>query len=84
MSTCSNGNFGPSKHFILLFLSIDDQFTSLFRRRAFVHWYVAAGLQLEDFRESEALVNDLVESFQQFSENTIEFDDVADDDDDDE
>jgi tubulin beta len=73
---------GNSTCIVDMFKRIDDQFTSLFRRRAFVHWYVAAGLQLEDFRESEALVNDLVESFQQFSENTIEFDDVGDDEDD--
>ena len=43
---------------------ISEQFTSLFRRKAFVHWYTGEGLDEMEFTEAESNMNDLVSEYQ--------------------
>ena len=51
-----------------LFSRVGEQFTAMFRRKAFVHWYTGEGMDEMEFTEAEANLNDLVSEYQQYSE----------------
>ncbi|XP_071530620.1 tubulin beta-4B chain-like isoform X1 [Panulirus ornatus] len=55
-----------------LFVRIADQFSSMFRRRAFLHWYTGEGMDEMEFTEAEANMNDLVSEYQQYQEATAD------------
>lgn len=64
-----------------LFKRIGSQFSSMFKRKAFLHWYIGEGMEELEFTEAEANINDLVLEYQQYGEATIqdelgEYDDV--------
>ncbi|KAG0377828.1 MAG: beta-tubulin [Linnemannia gamsii] len=59
-----------------LFKRISEQFTAMFRRKAFLHWYTGEGMDEMEFTEAESNMNDLVSEYQQYQEATIEEDDV--------
>ncbi|TNY20703.1 Tubulin/FtsZ, GTPase domain-containing protein [Rhodotorula diobovata] len=50
------------------------QFASLFRRRAFLHWYTGEGMDEQEFQEAEANVIDLVAEYQQYQEAALDDD----------
>ena len=56
------------------FKSVGEQFTSMLRRKAFLHWYTAEGMDELEMTEAESNMNDLVSEYQQYQ------DAVADDD----
>merc|ERR1719397_1606318 len=43
-----------------LFKRIGEQFTVMFRRKAFLHWYTGEGMDEMEFTEAESNMNDLV------------------------
>ncbi|KAK6627177.1 Tubulin beta-4 chain [Polyplax serrata] len=51
-----------------LFKRISEQFTVMFRRRAFLHWYTGEGMDEMEFAEAESNMNDLVSEYQQYQE----------------
>jgi tubulin beta len=55
-----------------LFKRIGEQFTAMFRRKAFIHWYTDEGMDLQEFTEAEADVNDLVSEYQQYQDATAD------------
>jgi len=55
-----------------LFKRISDQFRSMFRRKAFLHWYTGEGMDEMEFTESESNMNDLVSEYQQYQDATAE------------
>ncbi|KAI9226766.1 MAG: beta-tubulin isotype 2 [Piptocephalis tieghemiana] len=55
-----------------LFKRVNDQFTSMFRRKAFIHWYTGEGMDEMEFTEAESNMNDLVSEYQQYQEATAE------------
>ncbi|CAB4412524.1 unnamed protein product [Rhizophagus irregularis] len=55
-----------------LFKRISDQFTVMFRRKAFLHWYTGEGMDEMEFTEAESNMNDLVSEYQQYQEATVE------------
>ena len=46
----------------------------MFRRKAFLHWYTAEGMDEMEFTEAESNMNDLVSEYQQYQEATIDDD----------
>ena len=40
----------------------------MFRRKAFVHWYTAEGMDELEFTEAEANMNDLISEYQQYQD----------------
>ena len=46
----------------------------MFRRRAFLHWYTAEGMDEMEFTEAESNMNDLVSEYQQYQDATVEED----------
>nr|XP_057937425.1 tubulin beta chain-like isoform X2 [Doryrhamphus excisus] len=55
-----------------LFKRISDQFTAMFRRKAFLHWYTAQGMDEMEFTEAENNMNDLVSEYQQYQDATVD------------
>ena len=49
-----------------LFKRISEQFTAMFRRKAFLHWYTGEGMDEMEFTEAESNMNDLVSEYQQY------------------
>merc|ERR1711977_685502 len=43
-----------------MFKRISEQFTAMFRRKAFLHWYTGEGMDEMEFTEAESNMNDLV------------------------
>jgi hypothetical protein len=43
-----------------MFKRVGKQFTAMFRRKAFLHWYTGEGMDEMEFTEAEANMNDLV------------------------
>ncbi|KAL3309174.1 hypothetical protein Ciccas_012279 [Cichlidogyrus casuarinus] len=57
-----------------LFKRISDQFMSMFRRKAFLHWYTSEGMDEMEFTEAESNINDLISEYQQYQDAGIEED----------
>ena len=64
---------------------VSQQFTAMFRRKAFLHWYTGEGMDEMEFTEAESNMNDLVSEYQQYQDATAEeegeFDEDAENDD---
>ena len=50
-----------------MFKRVSEQFTAMFRRKAFLHWYTGEGMDEMEFTEAESNMNDLVSEYQQYS-----------------
>ena len=46
-----------------LFKRISEQFTAMFRRKAFLHWYTGEGMDEMEFTEAESNMNGKLRSF---------------------
>ncbi|EDO17234.1 hypothetical protein Kpol_1035p48 [Vanderwaltozyma polyspora DSM 70294] len=57
-----------------LFKRVGDQFSAMFKRKAFLHWYTSEGMDEMEFSEAESNMNDLVSEYQQYQEATVEDD----------
>jgi len=55
---------------------IADQFTLMFRRKAYLHWYTGEGMDEMEFTEAESNLNDLVSEYQQYQDATVEEDEA--------
>ncbi|VDN34595.1 unnamed protein product [Dibothriocephalus latus] len=55
-----------------LFKRVSDQFTAMFRRKAFLHWYTGEGMDEMEFTEAESNMNDLVSEYQQYQDATAD------------
>merc|ERR1711937_685231 len=55
-----------------MFKRVSEQFTVMFRRKAFLHWYTGEGMDEMEFTEAESNMNDLVSEYQQYQDATIE------------
>uniref|UniRef100_A0A7N9IH78 Tubulin beta chain n=1 Tax=Macaca fascicularis TaxID=9541 RepID=A0A7N9IH78_MACFA len=55
-----------------LFKRVSEQFTAMFRRKAFLHWYTGEGMDEMEFTEAESNMNDLVSEYQQYQDATAE------------
>merc|ERR1712226_694446 len=53
---------------------VAEQFTSMFRRKAFLHWYTGEGMDEMEFTEAESNMNDLVSEYQQYQDASAEED----------
>jgi len=59
---------------------VAEQFTVMFRRKAFLHWYTGEGMDEMEFTEAESNMNDLVAEYQQYQDATVEEEGEFDDD----
>lgn len=61
------------------FKRLGEQFTSLYRRAAFVHWYTAEGMDKSEFEEANSNVGDLVAEYAQYGADDGDEAEFADD-----
>ncbi|CAH0404145.1 unnamed protein product [Chilo suppressalis] len=59
-----------------IFKRISEQFTAMFRRRAFLHWYTGEGMDEMEFTEAASNMSDLISEYQQYQEATVDDDEV--------
>jgi len=57
-----------------VFRRISEQFSVMFRRKAFLHWYTGEGMDEMEFTEAESNSNDLISEYQQYQEASIDDD----------
>merc|ERR1712072_1515406 len=55
-----------------MFKRISEQFTAMYRRKAFLHWYTGEGMDEMEFTEAESNLKDLISEYQQYQDATIE------------
>eukprot|EP00079_Xenopus_tropicalis_P019929 XP_012810205.1 PREDICTED: tubulin beta-1 chain [Xenopus tropicalis] len=55
-----------------IFRRIADQFSAMYRRKAFLHWYTGEGMDEMEFTEAECNTHDLIAEYQQYQEATAE------------
>jgi tubulin beta len=75
MSTTFIGNSTSIQE---MFKRVSEQFTLMFRRKAFLHWYTGEGMDEMEFTEAESNMNDLVSEYQQYQEATADDEEVED------
>uniref|UniRef100_A0A1B6GRA5 Tubulin beta chain n=1 Tax=Cuerna arida TaxID=1464854 RepID=A0A1B6GRA5_9HEMI len=51
-----------------LFKRVQEQYSAMFRRKAFLHWYTGEGMEEMEFTEAESNLMDLVSEYQQYQE----------------
>ncbi|KAM0752419.1 beta-tubulin [Meredithblackwellia eburnea MCA 4105] len=51
-----------------LFKRVGEQFSAMFKRKAFLHWYTGEGMDEMEFSEAESNMQDLVQEYQQYQE----------------
>lgn len=61
-----------------LFTRSLSQFTAMYKRKAFMHWYTGEGMDTLEFSEAESNTHDLVTEYQQYQEATADTEDVED------
>merc|ERR1712159_552702 len=64
-----------------LFKRTQEQFSLMFKRKAFLNWYTGEGMDEMEFNEAESNMLDLISEYQQYQEATIE-DTISDEEDD--
>ncbi|CAJ0926471.1 unnamed protein product, partial [Mesorhabditis belari] len=55
-----------------LFKRVGEQFTAMFRRKAFLHWYTGEGMDEIELTAAESNMNDLISEYQQYPEATAD------------
>ncbi|XP_026273284.1 tubulin beta chain-like [Frankliniella occidentalis] len=61
-----------------IFKRIGEQFSAMFRRKAFLHWYIGEGMDETEFTEAESNMGDLIAEYQQYQEAPPDDDDYVD------
>jgi len=49
-----------------LFKRVASQFSAMYRKRAFIHWYLEEGMEEVEFTEAESNIHDLISEYQQY------------------
>lgn len=52
-----------------IFRRIMDQFTVMYRRKAFLHWYTGEGMDEAEFTESESNMSDIISEYLQYQDS---------------
>lgn len=55
-----------------LFQRIAEQFSAMYKRKAFLHWYTGEGMEENDFNEAENNLKDLISEYQQYQNASID------------
>ncbi|KAJ3158648.1 Tubulin beta chain (Beta tubulin) [Geranomyces michiganensis] len=63
------------------FKRVQIQFSAMFRRKAFLHWYTGEGMDEMEFTEAESNMADLISEYQQYQDASVEEEGIEDDND---
>lgn len=53
-----------------MFRRVGDQFSVMFKRKAFLHWYTGEGMDEMEFHEAESNMQDLIQEYTQYQDAT--------------
>lgn len=56
-----------------MFKRVSDQFSAMYRRKAFLHWYTMEGMDEMEFAEAESNINDVIAEYIQYQEVSAAF-----------
>ena len=71
-----SGTFiGNSTSIQELFKRVSEQFSAMFRRKAFLHWYTSEGMDEMEFTEAESNIHDIIAEYQQYQEAEVDEED---------
>eukprot|EP01091_Cochliopodium_minus_P008930 TRINITY_DN2103_c0_g1_i3.p1 TRINITY_DN2103_c0_g1~~TRINITY_DN2103_c0_g1_i3.p1 ORF type:complete len:472 (+),score=132.61 TRINITY_DN2103_c0_g1_i3:56-1417(+) len=51
---------------------VKEQFSAMFKKKAFLHWYTGEGMEEMEFSEAESNINDLLNEYQQYESSDSE------------
>jgi len=68
---------GNNTAILEIFKRIQEQFSAMFERKAFLHWYTGEGMDEMEFTEAESNVIDLIAEYQQYFEAKVDDEEVA-------
>lgn len=51
-----------------LFRRVNEQYSALYRRKAYLHWYLGEGMEELEFNDAESNMNDLCSEYRQYQE----------------
>jgi len=71
-SPMSSTFIGNSTSVQEIFRRIGEQFSAMFRRKAFLHWYTGEGMDEMEFSEAQSNMNDLITEYQQYQEAGVD------------
>lgn len=54
------------------FSRVVERFSAMFRRKAFLHWYINEGMDEMEFTEAESNMHDLISEYQQYQEAGVD------------
>ena len=60
-----------------MFKRVSEQFTAMFRRNAFLHWYIGEGMDEMEFTEAESNLSDLVTEYQNYQDASADDEEEA-------
>lgn len=63
-----------------VFRRVDNSFTRMFQKRAYLHWYLGEGIHEDDFIEAQNKIQELIFEYQQHQEGGTNFADLDEDD----
>ncbi|XP_043474787.1 tubulin beta chain-like [Leptopilina heterotoma] len=63
-----------------VFRRVDNSFTRMFQKRAYLHWYLGEGIHEDDFIEAQNKIQELIFEYQQHQEGGTNFGDLDEDD----
>lgn len=66
---------GNSTSIMDLFKRVNNQFTAMYRKKAFLHQYTEEGMEESEFNEAEADLIDLVNEYEQYDRANLDVDD---------
>jgi tubulin beta len=61
-----------------IFRRLDEQFQTMFKRKAFLHWYTGEGMDEMEFTEASSNLKDLINEYQQYQDATSTDEDMGD------
>lgn len=64
-----------------LFRRVDEAFSRMFRKKAYLHWYLGEGMHEDDFIESQNKIQELIFDYQQNQEGGTNYESQDEDDD---
>jgi len=71
MSATFLGNSTATKE---MFERVAQQFSVMFKRKAFLHWYTGEGMDDMEFTEAESNITDLISEYQQYEDAAVDGD----------
>jgi tubulin beta len=63
---------GNTTSMMELFIRVSEQFDAMFRKKAFLHWYVNEGMDEMEFTEASSNISDLVAEYEQYQKGEPE------------